>query len=218
MTKLEVGDKIHIYTCIDALTIDNLGFHNIHPTLGEGAFGEVLEVDGSSSTRVRVTWQDREYEGWVGNNDLSEWTSYDYAEGTKDTNPKDACGTKKAPMSTVSGPVIAEVGVAMLEGARKYGRHNYRDSKVRASVYYDAAMRHLMAYYEGQDIDPDSGISHITKAIAGLVVLRDAEIQGQLVDDRPPKSPEDWQVRLQKMVDDIFERHPTSLDAHTEKD
>ena len=107
-------------------------------------------------------------------------------EKVKDSNPKDAVGTKKAPMSTVSGPVMLEVGVAMLEGALKYGRHNYREIGVRASVYYDAVVaRHLNAWWEGEDDDPDSKISHVTKAIAGLMVLRDAMIRGKMVDDRP---------------------------------
>lgn len=106
----------------------------------------------------------------------------------KDTNPKDAIGISKAPMSTVSAAVLMEVGVAMLEGASKYGRHNYRAAGVRASVYYDALMRHAMAWWEGEDNDPDSGMSHITKAIATLVVLRDAMIQDKFTDDRPPRS------------------------------
>ena len=106
----------------------------------------------------------------------------------KDTNPKDAIGISKAPMSTVSAAVLMEVGVAMLEGASKYGRHNYRAAGVRASVYYDALMRHAMAWWEGEDLDPDSGMSHVTKAIATLVVLRDAMIQDKFTDDRPPRS------------------------------
>lgn len=108
----------------------------------------------------------------------------------KPSNPKDSIGIKKAPMSTVSAAVMAEVGVAMLEGAAKYGRHNYRAVGVRGSVYYDATMRHLMSWWEGEDLDPDSGLSHITKAIASLVVLRDSMVQGKLVDDRPPRSAE----------------------------
>jgi len=106
---------------------------------------------------------------------------------TKLSNPKDAVGVRKVPMSTVPAMVMLEVGNAMLEGACKYGRHNYRVVGVRSSVYYDAAMRHLMAWWEGQDIDPDSGCSHIVKAIAGLTVLRDAELNEMVTDDRPPK-------------------------------
>ncbi|TXD58889.1 hypothetical protein FUT88_13525 [Ralstonia sp. TCR112] len=106
----------------------------------------------------------------------------------KPTNPKDSVGIRKAPMSTVSAVVMAEVGVAMLEGAAKYGRHNYRAVGVRASVYYDATLRHLFSWWEGENIDPDSGMSHITKAITSLVVLRDAMIQGKVTDDRAPSS------------------------------
>jgi hypothetical protein len=107
---------------------------------------------------------------------------------SKDTNPKDAIGAKKAKFSTVPANVVLEVGLAMLEGACKYGRHNYRAAGVRSSVYYDAAMGHLADWWEGQDIDADSGMSHVTKAIASLVVLRDAMMQDMLQDDRPPRS------------------------------
>lgn len=137
---------------------------------------------------------------------------------TKDTNPKDACGTKKAPASTVSGPVLMEIGVAMLEGARKYGRHNYRVAGVRGSVYYDAAERHLISWYEGEDIDPDSGLSHITKAIACLVVLRDAMIHDKLTDDRPPKSPDGWMVHLNEIASKIVSKYPSPPDAYIEGD
>lgn len=132
-------------------------------------------------------------------------TFHELPIAAKDTNPKDAVGTRKAPMSTVSAPVLAEVGVAMLEGAVKYGRHNYRAAGVRASVYYDATMRHLMAWWEGQDTDPDSGMSHITKAITSLVVLRDSMLQGNWQDDRPPVSPEFYE-RLNKLAGDIIDR------------
>lgn len=108
--------------------------------------------------------------------------------GTKDTNPKDSIGVRKAPVSTLPAGVMLEVGTAMLEGATKYGRHNYRVHGVRASVYYDASVGHLMDWWEGEDIDPDSGLSHVTKAIASLMVLRDAMLQGKLTDDRPPRS------------------------------
>ena len=110
----------------------------------------------------------------------------------KETNPKDAVGVRKAPFSTIPGAVLAELGCALLEGARKYGRHNWRESGVRASVYYDAALRHLLDYWEGTDSDGESGLPHITKAIASLTVLRDAQIQNRCVDDRPPASPQFW--------------------------
>lgn len=124
----------------------------------------------------------------------------------KPTNPKDAIGIRKPPMSTVPMNVVAEIGVAMLEGACKYGRHNYRGVGVRASVYFDATMRHLVSWWEGEDIDPDSGASHITKALASLAVLRDAQMQGKCTDDRPPRSAPFF-PRLVAESESILDRH-----------
>lgn len=131
----------------------------------------------------------------------------------KATNPKDAIGISKAPMSTVPAAVLAEVGVAMLEGACKYGRSNFRIAGVRASVYYDATMRHLMSWWEGEDTDPDSGMSHITKAITSLVVLRDAMIQDMCTDDRPPRSAE-FYARLNTLAAEVLARHADKSPRH----
>lgn len=136
--------------------------------------------------------------------------------GFKDTNPKDAVGTAKAPFSTVPAQVIAEVGLAMLEGSLKYGRHNFRSVGVRGSVYYDAALRHLTAWWEGQDFDPDSDLPHIVKAIACLAVLRDSQTQGNWVDDRPPKTPGDWVKDLNNKAAALLEKYPNPAPAYTE--
>lgn len=135
----------------------------------------------------------------------------------KDTNPKDAVGIEKVPLSTLSCPVLFEMGLAMMEGARKYGRHNYRVAGVRASVYYDAAMRHLMAWWEGEDTDPDSGIHHVTKAMAGLSVLRDSQIFGNAVDDRPPRHPRGRVSHYNPVAKSIIAQYPVGVGAYTEE-
>ena len=153
----------------------------------------------------------------LGSN-FDEWLKQEglMSENSKNTNPKDAVGTKKVPFSVISVPVLGEVGLAMLEGARKYGRHNYREAGVRASVYYDAMLRHMGAFWEGEDIDPDSGLSHVTKAIAGLMVLRDSMIKGNWVDDRPPKVKDGWVQELNKKAEEIIEKYPNAKEPYTE--
>lgn len=136
----------------------------------------------------------------------------------KETNPKAAVGVAKVPASTIPGPVMGELGVAMLEGALKYGRHNYRISGARASVYYDGLWRHMTAWWEGQDIDPDSGLSHITKAIAGLVVLRDCMIRGNFTDDRPPSADPQWIEDLNAKAKALIEKYPNPARAQTRGD
>lgn len=133
---------------------------------------------------------------------------------TKDTNPKDRIGIKKVPQSFLpSGPVM-EMGLAMMEGALKYGSHNYRAVGVRASVYYDAAERHLKAFWEGEDIDPESGLPHIVKAMTCLAVLRDSQIVENWVDDRPPSYPSGWQNRMNEHAARLIEQYPNPKDAY----
>jgi hypothetical protein len=150
-------------------------------------------------------------------------------DGVKDTNPKDAIGVLKVALSYVSLPVILEVALGMMEGGFKYGRHNYREAGVRASVYVDATFRHLALFWEGEDYDPDifaitadangeNGVqvSHITKAIASLTVLRDSMIRGNWVDDRPPAVAPGWLVKLSGDVKKLAKAYPNPVPPVTE--
>ena len=137
----------------------------------------------------------------------------------KETNPKDEVAIMKPPTTTIPQNVIAEVGVGMLEGARKYGRHNYRTLGITAGVYIDAPKRHLDYWWEGEDLDPDSGLSHVTKAICSLVVLRDAMLNDLMIDDRPPRiDVEEHRNYLEELVEDIFDRYPDARASHTDKE
>lgn len=125
---------------------------------------------------------------------------------TKPTNPKDACGVKKVPLSGMPAPVLLEAGLVKLHGDLKYGRYNWREAGVRGSVYYDAAFRHLAAWWEGEDLDPDSGISHLAHAITGLAVLRDAQLMDNWIDDRPPANI-GFIKELNKKAEDLMKKH-----------
>jgi hypothetical protein len=144
---------------------------------------------------------------------LTRTATIAHEKSCKDTNPKDAIGSKKAPMSTLPAGVLAEMGVAMLEGKAKYGAFNYRIAGVRSSVYYDALMRHIMAWWEGEDIDPDSGLPHVVKALVTLAVLRDAQRNGMVTDDRPPISPIGY-ANLNAKTAAIIEMHKDKSPRH----
>lgn len=135
--------------------------------------------------------------------------------GWKETNPKDAVGIRKASMSCIPAPFLMALGGAMAEGAFKYGRHNYRASGVRVSVYYDAFMRHMTAYWEGEDIDPDSGVPHMIKAAACIAVLYDSWRWGNLVDDRPPSYPNGWQEEFNQMTQKLLQKYPDPVKPYT---
>lgn len=136
------------------------------------------------------------------------------SEKPSNPNPKDALGIKKVSISCVPQPTLYGLALAMMEGARKYGKHNYRVIGVRASIYYDACKRHLDSWWEGQDIDPDSGLPHIWKAMACLTILDDARQLGKLTDDRPPPHSENWQQELNEMTIKLIEKYPDCKEAY----
>jgi hypothetical protein len=136
----------------------------------------------------------------------------------KDTNPKEALGICKIPLHTVPCEVLMELGLAMLEGGRKYGTHNYREMGVRMSTYYDACQRHLMSWWEGEDYDPDSGIHHIIKAMACLLVVRDSMHMGNVVDDRPTQLPLKLDIKtLNSRAKKIIEKYPECEVPYTQE-
>jgi len=93
--------------------------------------------------------------------------------------------TNTIPFNVLPWRVVMEMALGMMEGGRKYGRHNYRKMGVRATVYYDASMRHCADFIEGTKIDSDSGLSHLTKALSSTQVMLDSMIMGNWIDDRP---------------------------------
>lgn len=100
-------------------------------------------------------------------------------------NPKELAGSKKpATWSVMPRWIVLLVGRVMSVGAAKYGAFNYRDSRISASTYQDALERHLQLWFDGEDNDPESGVSHLAHAIAGCSLLLDAQATGQLHDDR----------------------------------
>jgi len=101
------------------------------------------------------------------------------------TNPKDLVGDTKVSITKLPAVAIVHGAHAMMDGARKYGQYNWRAKKVVSHIYIDAAMRHLMAWFEGEELASDSKVHHLGHAIACCAILLDALETGNLVDDRP---------------------------------
>ncbi|TFU06156.1 hypothetical protein EUV02_03850 [Polymorphobacter arshaanensis] len=109
-----------------------------------------------------------------------------YAVEASDTNPKDLAGRMKpATFSVVPVAPMFQIGKVMSLGAAKYGAFNYRDKPISESVYLDAFMRHMAAVIDGQDVDPESGQSHVAHMAAGCIILLDAMNVGTLIRDLP---------------------------------
>lgn len=135
-------------------------------------------------------------------------------------NPKQDFGIRKVPLfSVVPLRVLAGVALAMMEGARKYGAFNYRVvGTIVASVYTDGAARHIAQFCEGEDHDTESkaGLHHLDKAIASLIVLRDAILRGNWEDDRPPRSDPSWITQANQTASMLVDSFPTPVAPYTQ--
>jgi hypothetical protein len=105
-------------------------------------------------------------------------------------NPKDLIGRTKPGIRSISPVAMLEEGIIMQDGADKYGAFNWQDSPIQASIYYDAMMRHMFAWFTGQDVDPGSKSGGLNlaavRACAGILI--DAQATGTIIDDRPKKA------------------------------
>lgn len=127
----------------------------------------------------------------------------------KPSNPKDAIGSGKIPLHLWPPAATVLGSLGLLDGMLKYGRANWRAAGVRWTIYYDAMRRHLDAAFEGEDLDPDSGLPHLAHILACAAILVDAEATGQLIDDRQFRG-EGYRALVEKMTTEVGrakERH-----------
>lgn len=105
------------------------------------------------------------------------------------TNPKDRVGRLKPPLHPIPPSSLVHLGAAMANGVDKYGLMNWRDKRVLASVYYDAAFRHMLSWWDGEENSRDTRppVHHLAHVMACCSILLDAWETGNLIDDRPIK-------------------------------
>lgn len=78
---------------------------------------------------------------------------------------------------TVPPVALVELAKAMQDGARKYGRFNWRETGVSRADYYSAIMRHLLAWMQGEDVAADSGVSHLGHIMANCAIMLDGPLK-----------------------------------------
>lgn len=106
-------------------------------------------------------------------------------KGYPDNNPKTQFGVQKVPLNTVPPVAILYLAQALGDGAVKYGPYNWREYPISSSVYYGAMLRHIFAWWDGEENAEDSGVHHLGHAMACMALLLDAQSLGVLNDDRP---------------------------------
>lgn len=85
----------------------------------------------------------------------------------------------KPRMSLVPWPAMQAVVRVLEFGAKKYGVGNWEHVPLLRTRYFDAAQRHLLAWWEGERTDADTGESHLAHAACCVLFLLAVELQKQ---------------------------------------
>lgn len=89
----------------------------------------------------------------------------------------------KPPLHLVDRTATENLAKVLGFGAKKYQPNNWRKG-ISQSRLIGAALRHLLAHGDGEDLDPESGLPHVDHAQACLMMLSNLRATRPELDDR----------------------------------
>lgn len=89
----------------------------------------------------------------------------------------------KPPMELLSREWLEGTAKVLAFGAEKYAAHNWRKG-IQYSRLIGAALRHITAFMDGENVDPESGLSHLHHASCCLMFLSETHERRPWMDDR----------------------------------
>lgn len=92
----------------------------------------------------------------------------------------------KPRMDLVPVSAIRALADVLTMGATKYGDRNWEKGLAWGRVY-GATMRHLLAWWHGEDLDAESGLCHLKHALCNVAFLVEYVERATGTDDRPGK-------------------------------
>lgn len=107
-------------------------------------------------------------------------TSLVTAEGTKHDD-------NKTRVDLLDPESLEAVGEIMKFGAEKYAPYNWQNG-IAWHRLYASALRHLFAFWRGQDLDTETKLPHIAHAMACCMMLLWHFLHRKDLDDRPKKA------------------------------
>jgi Domain of unknown function (DUF5664) len=93
-------------------------------------------------------------------------------------------GKKRPQLGTIDPQALLQLAAVGGMGAEKYERYNFLKG-YDWSLAFDAMMRHALLFWDREDNDPESGLSHMAHAAFMALVLVSFAKRGLGTDDRP---------------------------------
>lgn len=98
--------------------------------------------------------------------------------------------TEKPRYDLIPPEFLEATATILTYGAQKYADRNWERGMAWGRVFA-ALMRHLWAWWRGENVDPETGKSHLWHAACGVAFLIAYEARGVGVDDRAKNSPQE---------------------------
>lgn len=176
MSKLKVGDRVRFNE--DSL-YDN------GPKTGD--IGNIVEIKNHSKYPFLINLDKNNSKWQLDSLIFNLMDESNEVDKPKSLGRKNDTG--KPRISLIPKDAIWGMANGLTYGEKKYGTHNFRNG-IQYSRLADACFRHLTAWLECENIDKESGNSHLDHALASLAMLKFMEIQRPEMDDRWSKKDE----------------------------
>ena len=95
--------------------------------------------------------------------------------------------SEKPRMDLLPPKAIFEVAKVLGIGAEKYGPENWRLLDNLQGRYTAGALRHIFAHMDGEQLDPESGTSHLAHALCCLLFKLEIELENAQIEKEKPR-------------------------------
>ena len=93
--------------------------------------------------------------------------------------------SEKPKMNLLPPKAIVEISKVLTFGAAKYDAENWRKLDDLQNRYTAGALRHIFAHMDGEELDPETNLSHLAHAMCCLLFKLEIELEERTKEEEP---------------------------------
>ena len=93
--------------------------------------------------------------------------------------------SEKPKMNLLPPKAIVEISKVLTFGAAKYDAENWRKLDDLQNRYTAGALRHIFAHMDGEELDPETNLSHLAHAMCCLLFKLEIELEERTKEKEP---------------------------------
>ena len=114
--------------------------------------------------------------------------------------------SEKPKMNLLPPKAIVEISKVLTFGAAKYDAENWRKLDDLQNRYTAGALRHIFAHMDGEELDPETNLSHLAHAMCCLLFKLEIELENAKSEEERPRETDSTEhtARDQSFESDIL--------------